>query len=539
MTECPLDPQACFPSVGKESVTGEYASRSVRGDPSVLDHLLVLLPSYLNSQPTSHVFPFPPSLLFSICDALQHGRAADGPAEQNDASVLPSVLSKLRDWRVLDAGYRYSPAGVYKLALDLAMITDEPSPSTSPDFNCTSHARLRMKWISSDSHGESQDQESSSSTPPSASPPQSAALVSSQECAHALPGLNERCFDAGYESCQVGKLGTPDSEDASPVVSRRHHSISGFRSGCSACRHPRVSGPSTPPSPRQTASWQKRTPFSQFDTNISTTVASPRYPEPSVQHPTTKKKTKRVKHPSLPSVSRGLHADENEPSFATPIGVQRGIGISFPRQRTHYPRISNALLSREPSSPAAASVQRRAEPSHLLNRTREGDKHTTSHRTVASVDLRLPMSMTHHSPNHASPIDLHPCPPTRAQSFSYTQVRSHTSLGSVVVRVQKLSSNAVGSRSSKRLPSWSHQPPTTTSVTPTSPVSTPPAKASDENPHPCTRLRPSSPLSPLPRVPSVMKRRDRRSVSSQTHKHTQSAGALPSSPLFYARQWQV
>ncbi|KAH0826249.1 hypothetical protein J3R83DRAFT_5714 [Lanmaoa asiatica] len=540
MTECPLERQF-IGSAGEESVRS-YASRhaqlSLRGK-QILDRLLVLLSTCLKSQPTSRVSPFSPAHLFSICDTLQHGHV-DGSAEQNDTSVLPSVLSKLRDWRLLDPDYRYSSGGIHKLALDLAGITDEASASTSSDLVHTSLPRLRIKWVSLDSPCESQGREPSSSTPPSPSSPRSDVLDSAHECAHALPDMSERRSDAVYESCQVGRLGTPNSEDTNAVVSRRHYSVSGFRSGCSACRHPRISGPSAPPSPQMT-SLEQRMPFSvvnQLGTNINNTVSSPRHMKPSVQHATTKK-TRREKHKSSQSISRGAHINENELPLPTPIA---GIGISFPRQRTHSPRISNALLSREPSIPVAASVQRRVEPSHLPNRTREGDKHTSSHR-VASVDLRLPIA--NHFPNHASPIDLHPHAPTRAQSFSYTPVNSH-GLGSAAVGVQKLSSNVVGSRLSGRLPFWSqghlHRRPTmtmtTTSVKPTGSLSPSPAKPSFQNPHPFTRLRPSSGSIPS-KIPSDMKRRDPRSVSSRTHKHTQSVGSLPPSPLLHARKWQV
>ena len=529
MTECPLEHHVGFSSQGKESVGNlgsHHAQLSVRGK-RVLDRLHVVLPSHLKSQPTTGVSPFPPALLFSICDALQPD-LADGLAKQNNTPVLPSVLGRLRDWRLLDPDYRYSPGGIHKLALDLAGITDEvPAPSTS-------HGRLRMKWVGSDSPSESQDRESSSSTPPSPSPSRSGVLDSAQ-CAHALLDLNERRSDARYDSCQAGRLGTPDSEDASAVVSPRYRSVSGFRSGCSACHHIRLSGPSTPPSPQMAS-----VPFSdvnQFDMNINN-VTSPRHRKPSGHHPTTKK-TKREKHKSLPYVARGTHVDENEPPLPKPMGVQQGTGISFPHQRTHSPRISNALLSREPFPPVAASVQRRQEPIHLLNRDREGDKHTSSRR-VASVDLRLSIP----SPNHASPNDFHPHAPTRAQSFSYTPMNSH-GLGSVGAWVPKLSSNAVVSRTSKRLLSWSqshlhrHPTTTTTSVKPTGSLSPPPAKASLPNPYPFgTRSRPSS--TSIPRtVPSDMKHRDLRSVSSQTHKHTRSVGVLPSSPLIHARKWQV
>ena len=538
MTECPLEHQASFSSLGEESAR-DYASRhaqlSLRGK-QVLDRLLVLLPSHLKSQPTSRISLFSPALLFSICDVLQHGRA-DSSAEQDDTSVLPSVLSKLRDWRLLGPNYRYSTRGVHKLALDLAGITDEASASTSSDVSRSSHGRLRMKWVGSDSPNESQDRESSSSPPPSSS--RSAVLDSPQECAHVLPDLDQRRSDSRYEPCQASRLGAPDSEDPSAVVSRRHHSVSGFRSGCSACRHLRVSGPSAPPSP-QMPSLEQRTlvgDVNQFDTNISTSVPSPRHPKPSLQRITTKK-TKRENQKSLQSLPRGAHVDENEPPLAKPPGVQQAIGISFPRQRTHSPRISNAFLSREPFSPVATSVQRRMELNNFPNRTREDDKHTFSHR-VTSVDLLLPIVNQSHTPTRASPIDLHPYTPNRAQSFSYTPVNSY-GFGSVAGRVPKLSSNAVG-QSSKRLPSWSqthrHDPATTTSaiLNPTAALSPPPAKARSQNTHSSAPSRPWLPSS----MPSDAKPRDRRSVSSQTHKHTQSAGFLPLSPLPAARKWHV
>ncbi|KAF8549494.1 hypothetical protein OG21DRAFT_1515164 [Imleria badia] len=539
MTECPLEHHAGFPWLKEEPVGEGFTSRraqlSVRGR-RILDCLLVLLPSHLKSQSSSQVSSFPPALLFSIRDALQLDSA-----EQNDPSVLPSVLSQLRDWRLLDRDYRYSPGGIHRLALDLAGITEEASTATtgSSDLNRTSYARLRVKWVCSDSPSESQDRESVSSTRSS----RSLGLDSVQECAHALSDLNERRSDAGYESCQDGRLGTPDSEDASAVVSPRHHSVSGFRSGCSACRHPRVSGLSNPPSPHMAS-----VPLSdtyQFDMMINHSVPSSRYPKPSVQ-----RTPKRTKLKSLQSASRVAHVDENEPLLPKPKGVQQGIGISFPRQRTHSPRISNALLPRDPFSPVAASVQRRLEPSHLLNHARQRDKHTPSHR-VASVDLRL--TMGNPCPNPASPNDLHP--PTRAQSFSYSPVKSH-GVGSVGAGVPKLSSNAVGSRSSKQLPSWTQThlvrrpTTTTTTTTPTSsakPIGSPSpplAKASFASPHLLPlgpRSRPSSTSIP-PRVPSDLKHRERRSVSSQTHKHTSSVPLLPffpASPLIHPRKWQV
>ncbi|KAF8125136.1 hypothetical protein EV363DRAFT_679850 [Boletus edulis] len=217
-----------------------HAQLSIRGK-RVLDRLLVLLPSHLRSQSTSRRSPFPSTLLLSICNALQLHRA-DISAEQDDPSVLPSALSKLRDWRLLDPEYRCSPEGIYKLALDLAGITDEASVQTTSDLSHTSHPRLRIKWVGLDSPGESQDRESPSSTPPSPSSSRSIVFDSAQERAHALTDLNKRRSDARYESCQVGRLGTPDSEDSSVVVSPRRHSASGFRSGCSACRHLRLSG---------------------------------------------------------------------------------------------------------------------------------------------------------------------------------------------------------------------------------------------------------------------------------------------------------
>ncbi|KAI9568444.1 hypothetical protein HD554DRAFT_724376 [Boletus coccyginus] len=250
MTECPLEHHAGFSSLEKESV-GNVASRhaqlSVRGK-QILDRLLVLLPSRLMSQPPSHVSPFQPALLFSICDALQFDRADDS-AGQNDMSVLPSVLNKLREWRLLDPDHRCSRGAIHRLALDLAGITDEISASTSPTLTRPSHARLRIKWVGSDSPSESQDRESFSSTPPSSSPSRSDVLDSALECAHTLSDLDKRRSDAGYESCQADRLGTPDSEDASTVVSPRRHSMSGFRSGCSGVPSPSALRPFYPTQP--------------------------------------------------------------------------------------------------------------------------------------------------------------------------------------------------------------------------------------------------------------------------------------------------
>lgn len=537
-----VEHQASFSSLGEESAR-DYASRraqlSVRGK-QVLDQLLALLPSHLRSQPMSCISPLPPVFHLSICDVLQHDRA-DTPAERDNPSILPSVLSRLRDWRLLDQNYRYSVGGIHRLALDLTGITEEASASTTSDVSRTSHPRLRIQWVASDSHDESQDREASSSTPPSSpSSSQSDVLGLAQACAPVLPDLNQRRFDTGFESCQAGRLGTPDSEDASAVVPQRRHSGSGFRSGCSACRHPRLSGPSNP----HMASFKQRTPFCDvnlFDRHINTHVASPRHSKSPVQRVTTKK-TKRENQTSLQSIPRGAHVDENEPPLPKPPSVQQGItGILFPRQRTHSPRISNAILSREPFSPVATSVQRRMEPSkyNLPNRTREGDKHTFSHR-VASVDLLLPIANPSHTPTRASPIDLHPHTPNRAHSFSFTSVHPH-GFGSVIGGIPKLPSNTVGRSSSKPLPSWSATHPrdlartTTTSVilNATDSLSSTPAKARSQN----ARLSaPSRPWIP-PSLPSMVK--PRRSVSSQTHKHAQSAGCISSSPLLTAQKWQV
>lgn len=541
MTECPLEHHAGFPWP-KEGSTKDFVFRhaqlSVRGK-QVLDRLLVLLSSHLKPQPTTRVSSFPPALLFSICNAFQLDRD-DGFGEQEDTSILPLVLSKLRDWRLLDADYRHSPRAIHKLALDLAVITDEASSS---DLNRISHTRLRVKWVASGSPDESQDRELSSSTPSLPSLSRSGVLDLTQECAHPLPDLNKRRSDVGYPSCQASRLGTPDSEDSSAVVSPRYHSVSGFRSGCSACRHLRLSGSvSTPSSPR-TAPVPLHD-VNQFGMSINPSAVSPRHPKSSAQH-ATPRKTRREKHKSSQSTSRGVPVDENKPPLPNlPIGVQRGIGISFPRQRTHSSRISNAFSPREPFSPVAASVQRRLEPSHLVHRVRQGDKHDFSHR-VAFVDLRLPMGTSR--PNPASPNDLRS--QTRAQSFSYTPVMSH-GVGSVGAGVSKLSSNAVGSQSSKRLPSWSqtHPTPTLTSVSvkPTH-LSSPPANARLANPHPHPAPFGTGSRSPCPSIPgsvlSDTKHRDRRSATSQTHKHTSSFGVLlplspaSPSPLLRVQKW--
>ncbi|KAG9308913.1 hypothetical protein JVU11DRAFT_11373 [Chiua virens] len=548
-TGCPLEHHIDSPLLEEESVR-DYASRHPQLSVSrneVLDRLLVLLPSCLRPQP-SRVSSFPPRLLWSICDALQLARLG-GITEQNDVSaVLPLVLSKLRDWRLHDLEYRYSPGGIHKLALDLAGIINEWS--FSPDLNQTCYGHLRVKWAPFDSPCESRDQELFSSTPssPSTPTPRCSVLDSAQKCTHTPPDLGEHRCDATYASCQT--RGTSDSEDAIALVSRRHPG-SGFRSGCSACRHLRLSGPSPPSSPHMT-SFEQRTLF--FDTVINTCVASSRHRKSSVQH-NMAKKTKREQRISLQPIA---HNNENDPPLPELINVPKATGISFPRPRTHSPPISNAFLSWEPFS----SVQRRVELNPLLNRPREGDKHTSSHRATF-VDLRLPITGTNHllhSPNRTSPIDFHPHTPTptRAQSFLHSPVNSHA-LGSVAARVPPQSSNQnlMGSRSGRRLPSWSssylgryHDSTATIAMIPSVKVKppftgspTPPkAKTSVHTllPIHSTRSRLSS-LSNLPKVTGDMgvKRCDRRSIpSTQTHKHARNDAALPSAP-FPIRKWRI
>ena len=530
MTECPLANQATFLSPEREFVCG-YAPRcaqlSVKSK-QVLGRLLALLSSHLQSQlSTSCTSLISPALLLSICDVLR----ADSSVEQGDTSVLPFVLGKLRDWRLLDPNYRYSSAGVHKLALDLAGIADKASTSTSSDSSRTPYIRLRMKWVSLDSPSENLGGEPSQSTPASSSS-WSSALELAQTCARVLADLNKCRSHAAHESSLVGRLSTPDSEDSGANGSRSSHAASGFRSGCSACRHPRVSGASTPPSPLLTPIG-RRTPFgdaNQFETHVSTSVVPSRRSKVTEQRATAKK-SKKESNRSLQSTRDTV--DENKPpsTGTNKAGMQGrvGVGISFPRQRTHLPRISNASLQ-EP----VATAQRRVEPSRLPNRTRE-DKHMSSHRVAStSVDLVLPIARHAHSPRHASPIDLHR-QPNRAQSLSSTSVTSHA-VGSIPQN-PKLSSNAV-SRSGKLLPFWNQtyrcDPATTTTMTRSvvlKPDVSLPSPAKAHSHHALTRPWIA------PRFPSDACAASPRPVS--THRHTQSTGSAFPSPRFTARKWQV
>ena len=118
--------------------------------------------------------------------------------------------------------------------------------------------------------------QSPSSTPPSPSPSRSGVLGSAQECVHALLDLHERRSDTRYQSFQADRLVTPDSEDASAIVSPQRVRVP-------YGRRLRLSGP---PSPEMAS-----LPFSdvnQFDMNINSVPWSG-HQKPSGCHTTTKK----------------------------------------------------------------------------------------------------------------------------------------------------------------------------------------------------------------------------------------------------------
>ncbi|KAF9222926.1 hypothetical protein BS17DRAFT_162526 [Gyrodon lividus] len=436
-----------FPLFGEVSVrdTAHYdpgilPQLSIRSE-QVLDHLRTLLPLHLGSQPISQ---FSPALLFSICDALQHAHV-DGLVERSSVSFLPSVLGILRNWRFLDPSYRHTSEAIRTLALELAGITNtrgQTSIRSDCDLASLGPPRLGVKWAGSASPGENEPPE----------PFQSSVLDDTQNWSSALLATNELSSESGvvHEPYQVVQLCS-----AKMVLSQRHHSVSGFRSGCLACCHPRVSFPTTPHAPR--------VPHLEQTTSFSDVQLKEYFP-PLVKQPKsagrTRKKAKRAEPRLSMHISRRSEVDENGPPLPNPMGVKPG--ITFPRQRTYLANISTTIPSRS-STPSASSISSATtsmkgilQPSRISNCKRENHG-STFNRRVASADLQL-------SAPRISPADVRP--PPRAQSFSHGPVTPR-GLGGAT-RISKLSTKQPVSPSTKlperRLPCWSH-PPTTRSIT--------------------------------------------------------------------------
>ncbi|KIK97924.1 hypothetical protein PAXRUDRAFT_745593 [Paxillus rubicundulus Ve08.2h10] len=419
--------QVCpFPSLQEVSVrdttyrdSGLLPQLSCRSE-QVLDHLLTISPLHLAPQPKLARIPqFPPALLFSICDVLRH----DGSAECSSVSFLPLVLRKLRNWRLLDPVHRYTSAAFQNLALELARIVNEHGVSDC-DLELSGPPHLRMKWAGSHSLGENSHPE----------PFQSAVRDETNSCSSALQASNEVCSGVVH------------------VVSPRHHSVNEFRSGCSACRHPRVSFPATPHNPsiphlaRATSS---------RDVQFKEYTCSPVQQLRSAAQ--IGNEAKRAEPRRLTSISRRSEVDQNGSPLLNPAGAKPG--IAFPRHCAHLPNMfpsRSSTTSASSTSSSAGSSRGILQPSHIGNRTR-GNDNTTFNRRVVSVDHRL-------SAPRSTRLSLtNTRPPPRAQSFSHTHVTPPALGGPARLSIKGpiFPSTKLPER---RLPSWSH-PRTTTSIT--------------------------------------------------------------------------
>lgn len=166
------------------------------------DHLVNLLQTRLDS------FEINQDILFSICNILQRDSAGRIQQEQ----ILPSVLSRLRPWRLLPTEEKAD--GLEKLAVDLSEIANGRTIRSTSE---PPSRRLRIRWICSGSEdllGYSFGNNVVSET----SIAQEGAVVEVQS----QPPENE---------VRVPSPGRGQTVPGNETVA--------FRSGCCACRRPR------------------------------------------------------------------------------------------------------------------------------------------------------------------------------------------------------------------------------------------------------------------------------------------------------------
>ncbi|KAH7919580.1 hypothetical protein BV22DRAFT_1133726 [Leucogyrophana mollusca] len=147
------------------------------------------------------------TFLFDICNVLQ----ADGHHGTPFAALLPSVLSRFRRWRLLPAERKGQPEVLQALALDLAGITNTGSPEITHGIPEASR-RLRVRWIRAEFE---HDVQSIARFRPAPSDIEHRPAVPHQD---ELPPLEQTCEH-------------PGASTANGLV---------YRSGCCACRLPRV-----------------------------------------------------------------------------------------------------------------------------------------------------------------------------------------------------------------------------------------------------------------------------------------------------------
>jgi len=147
--------------------------------------------------------------LFSICNILWSYTQSGLPPEK----ILPSVLKRLKLWRLLPTDEKNLDNTMERLASDLAGLVNCRVP-VEDDTGRNSLRRLQVKWIGSDS-----------------------------ECA------DIRLSNDGNstESPAVGLVSDPAAQSGSPSSSAhvcsniRLYEPAAFRNGCCCCRQPRTS----------------------------------------------------------------------------------------------------------------------------------------------------------------------------------------------------------------------------------------------------------------------------------------------------------
>ena len=324
------------------------------------ERVLQVLSAGLEHKPT-HTYSLPPTLLFAICDALSH----EGVSGH---SLLPSVLSKLRPWRLLDQEVRYTPKTLRSLASELADLRREP---LLPSYPTEDTVEI-----------------------PASLPAINVAFPHTVVCDIA----SEQSTDHG-ESIPWPSLGdSPCTSIRSlpkrdrPKVSTRSHSnghrripSSEYRSGCAACCRQRDSPSSTPKIPLlPLVEIRSPLPCTQNDTNGLLLRRHTKFSRMS-SVPSRKK-------PSSSSSSlRNVKIDEN----MLPLPPMR---TSNAPPRLHTPSKASSSKSRPPHS---SSIGRVPHHSHVLNRS-------IDIQTLGSVDWRM---------IRAPPADYQ----SRMHSFSRTQ----------------------------------------------------------------------------------------------------------------------
>ncbi|KIJ60218.1 hypothetical protein HYDPIDRAFT_170352 [Hydnomerulius pinastri MD-312] len=500
--------QVKFPSFGesfaRDNVPNFRRQLPSNGEPPALESLLRILSAHLGSQAKSCTIQFKPALLFSICDVLQYDH---GLAESRSASLLPSVLSTLKPWRVLDPSCRHTSEALQNLASELAEIANTGRQSSfHVDTDPTSFGppRLMVKWAGSNPVDEDDYH------------------MPSQPHVPEQPEQPERSCPATPETSELSShVANSPSCTANTAASQRRESGVIFRR-CSACSRHRVPFPSAPHTPR--------IPSLEYTAPPNDPYVLPLCPQPlSVTQ--TRKRTRLAK--AVTSASHRKEVDENTPPPFIPVGVDAD--FKFPRRRTALPNSSTitSLPSCATSSASASSHSMTGilQYSRIPNRKREINIDAATYNPrVASADLRLYAC----SSMSTSPSDLRP--PPRAQSLSHIPVPSQDfqqmSMGPKHTTDRTLSRSIRGP--DRRFPSGG--PPLPIMNVTKLPASSP-RLSKPRSPNPSVRL-PSAARPPSSKPRSISGDAIQKQSGQTGSRRQTSYGSRPTSTLLQPRQWQ-